>query len=200
MTHTLAITTDDAARLFTQARTTMLWQDNPVPPELIEQAWDLAKFGPTAMNCQPLRMAVVESVDAKQRLIPHMGGGNQAKVDAAPVSLVLAADSNFHERMGEFFPQYAGVRDNLEADPAGRTAMAATNATLQAAYLILALRAVGLAAGPMNGMDGDAVTQEFFAGTACQAFLVVNIGFAQGAGTQMPRNPRISFEDAAHIY
>ena len=200
MTQTIAITTEDAECLFTQARTAYAWQDSPVPSELIEQAWDMAKFGPTAMNCQPLRVAVVSSPEGKGRLVPHMGGGNQAKVDAAPVSLVLAADPNFHERMPEFYPQYPGARDNLASNLEARTAMASKNAHLQAAYLLIALRAVGLACGPMDGMDFEGASAEFFADSDAKAFMVINVGYAQGAGTDVPRNPRISFDDVAKSF
>jgi 3-hydroxypropanoate dehydrogenase len=195
----LAVADDVADLLFRTARTTMQWTDAEVSDEQIAAAWDLAKFGPTAMNTLPLRLLVVRSPEAKQRLVAHMADGNKAKVEAAPASLVLAADPGFHEHLDVLFPVYPGIRDQLAAAAELRENMARTNALLQAGYLILALRAVGLAAGPMNGMDFDGVDGEFFAESGWKSFLVVNVGQAEGEGTAHPRLPRLSFEQVAEV-
>jgi 3-hydroxypropanoate dehydrogenase len=194
-------TIDDSAAdlLFRAARTTMEWAGDEVADERIQAAWDLAKFGPTAMNCLPLRMTVVRTPEAKDRLIPHMAEGNQAKVKAAPVSLVLAYDPRFHEHMPTTFPVVPDMRDQLDPAEDARREIARNNALLQAGYLILALRSVGLAAGPMNGMDFDGVDGEFFADSGLRSFLVVNTGVAEGAGTAFPRLPRLEFEQVAQV-
>jgi 3-hydroxypropanoate dehydrogenase len=198
-TPALAVADDVADLLFRAARTTMHWTDAEVSDEQIAAAWDLAKFGPTAMNTLPLRFLVVRSPEAKQRLVAHMADGNKAKVEAAPVSLVLAADPAFHEHLDVLFPVYPGIKDQLAPAAETREGMARTNALLQAGYLILALRAVGLAAGPMNGMDFDGVDGEFFAESGWKSFLVVNVGQAEGEGTAHPRLPRLAFEQVAEV-
>ncbi|WP_277208645.1 malonic semialdehyde reductase [Isoptericola croceus] len=190
----LAIGEDAADRIFRHARTTSQWSDAEVTDAWLEAAWDLAKLGPTAMNTVPLRLLVVRSGEARHRLIEHMGGGNKAKVEAAPVSLVLAADPAFHEHLDELFPVYPGIREQLAPATETREQMARTNALLQAGYLVVALRSVGLAAGPMNGMDFDGVDNEFFADSGWKSFMVINVGVADGEGSPHPRNPRLPFQ------
>lgn len=199
--HQSALAVDDAVAdlLFRTARTTSLWTDAEVSDEQLRAAWDLAKFGPTAMNILPLRLLVVRSDEAKARLVAHMDDGNKPKVEAAPVSLVLAADPAFHEHLDTLFPVYPGMKEQLAPATEVREQMALTNAKIQAGYLIVALRAIGLAAGPMNGMDFDGVDGEFFASSGWKSFLVVNVGQADGEGSPYPRNPRLGFDEVAKV-
>ena len=72
------------------------------------------------------------------------------------------------------------------------------NASLQAGYLILAARAMGLDTGPMGGFDRAAVDAEFFTDMPWKSTLLVNIGY--GDPTKLfPRNPRLDFDEAARI-
>ncbi len=48
-------------RIFRNARTHYAWQKRDVPVELLHEAWDLAKLGPTSANCSPARIAFVVS-------------------------------------------------------------------------------------------------------------------------------------------
>ena len=52
----------------------------------------------------------------------------------------------------------------------------AANATLQAGYLLLAARALGLDAGPMAGFDKAQVDAAFFAGTDWRTNFLINLG------------------------
>lgn len=195
----LAVDDTVADRLFRTARTSFQWTDEEVTDAQLAAAWDLAKFGPTAMNTLPLRVLVVRSDEGKSRLVPHMADGNKPKVEAAPVSLVLAADPAFHQHMDDLFPVVPGIKDQLEPDAAAREHMARSNALIQAGYLIVGLRAAGLSAGPMNGMDFAAVDGEFFADSGWKSFMVVNVGIAEGDGTPHPRLPRLDFDQVAAL-
>ena len=188
---------DDGAldTLFREARTHNGWQARPVPRHLLEEAVDLAKMAPTAVNSSPFRVIFVDSEDGKQRLRPTLSAGNVDKTIAAPVTAILAHDLAFHELLPRLFPHmdlkpmFAG-----NAELAAQTAV--QNATLQAAYFILAIRAVGLDAGPMGGFDKDKVDAEFFAGTTLRSNLLVNIGY--GDETKLfPRSPRLAFGEIA---
>ncbi|WP_425954999.1 malonic semialdehyde reductase [Xylanimonas sp. McL0601] len=204
MTETLSTTADlaidepTADLLFRTARTTRQWTDAEVTDDEIEAAWSLAKFGPTAMNSLPLRFAVVRTPEAKARLVELMPDGNKAKVDAAPATLVLAYDPNFHEHMDALYPVYPGIKEQLAPAHEMRDGMARTNALLQTGYLIVGLRAAGLAAGPMHAADYDAVDAELFADKGYKSFLVVGVGHAEGEGASHPRLPRFELTDVAH--
>lgn len=194
---TIDIAPEAQAQLFTDARTTYNWLEQDVPDEILAAAWDLAKMGPTAMNCQPLRLKVVRSKEDKDRLRPLMAEGNQPKIDAAPVQLILGWSPTFYERMPEFFPAMPAMADTLRNDPAMAKSFGEDNAWLQAGYLIIALRAEGLAVGPMNGADMPAIGKEFFSKCGCTPFMVVNVGLAADPPTDYPRNPRVSWDEAA---
>jgi len=72
------------------------------------------------------------------------------------------------------------------------------NSSLQAAYFILAARALELDCGPMSGFDTDKLNAAFFADGKCKVNLLCNLGY--GDPTKLhPRNPRLDFEEAALI-
>ena len=145
------------------------------------------------MNTVPLRLLVVRTPEARQRLAAHMTEGNRDRVLAAPVSLVVAADTGFHAHIPTLAPHMAAYADVLEGQPEQRATMARTNALIQVGYLIVGLRAAGLAAGPMGGMDAEAIDREFFAENGWTSLLVVNVGHVEGAGTHRPRGERLSY-------
>ena len=85
------------AALFREARTFSYWQDRPVPEALVEAAFDLACLGPTSANCLPMRLVLVRSPAAKERLLSCVSSGNYEKVRTAPVTAIVAYDREFFE-------------------------------------------------------------------------------------------------------
>jgi 3-hydroxypropanoate dehydrogenase len=186
------------AAIFTEAHTAYRFTDAPVTDDELAQIYDLAKFTPSAMNAQPLRITYLRTAAAKERLLPLLGGNNKDKSASAPVVAILAADTDFHQHLPVVNPQSVGAKDALAANDARRVQMAKNNAWLQAGGFILAVRAAGLDAGPMGGFDADGVDAEFFAGTPLQSILIVNIGHAAEGGT-FPRNPRLGYDQAVTL-
>ena len=180
--------------LFREARTAGSFTPDEVSDEQLRAAYDLAKWGPTAMNVTPLRMLVVRTPEARARLAAHMNQGNRQRVLDAPVTLLLAADTRFHEHLPVLAPHRAEMVDRFEAMPDVRQQMARNNAWLQAGYLIVALRAAGLAVGPMGGMDAAAIDADLLAGTGWVSLFVVNVGQADGAQYPFPRAARLGWE------
>jgi len=192
-------TLDDRAldQLFRAARTHNGFLDKPVPEALLRQAVDLAKMGPTAANTSPMRVVFVTSPAGKALLKPTLAPGNVDKTMAAPTTAIVAQDYAFPDTLPRLLPHvdarawYAG-NDALIADTAYR------NSTLGGAYLLLALRAVGLDTGPMSGFDNAKVDAAFFAGTQIKSNFLINIGF--GDATKLfPRSPRLPFEEIARF-
>lgn len=189
---------DDALDiLFRDARTHNEWLDRPVPRERLEQAVQLAKMGPTAANSSPMRILFVESDAAKERLKPALAPGNVDKTMSAPVSAIMAYDLEFFEHLPKLFPHTDARAWFVDNDTlVNHTAM--QSGTLQAAYFLLALRAVGLDAGPLNGFDQEKVDAEFFGGTPLRSNFIINIGY--GDDTKLfPRSPRLAFEEIARF-
>ena len=189
----LALTPDGQALLFTEARTANAFTDEPVSDEQIAALYDLVKWAPTSFNQQPLRVALIRSEEAKSRLVPLMWDSNQAKTAAAPLTAILAADLRFHELLPELFPVFPQAKDVFFANDDARIESAQLNATLQVAYFIIGVRAIGLAAGPMTGFFADKVTEEFFDSARHQALVVVNIG-KPGQDAWFDRQPRLEYD------
>lgn len=186
------------ALLFTEARSANTFTDEPVSDDQLRAIWELAKFPPTAANTNPLRVLFVSSPDARARLVDHMSEGNKAKTASAPAVAILAADLDFHEFIPQLFPSRPELRDSFAADDTARAVHARFNATLQVAYFLMAVRAAGLAAGPMAGFDAAGVDAEFFSDGRWRSLLVVNIG-RPGENPWFDRLPRLEFEQAVRF-
>jgi len=184
--------------LFRQARTANTFTDEPVSDEQVQAIYDLAKWGPTSMNNQPLRIVLVRTPEARGRLVEHMAGGNKAKTSTAPLVAVLAADHDFHDEFTRTFPHFPGARDLFAADADARARTAETNALLQVAYFLIAVRAAGLSAGPMTGFDADGVSRKFFPDGQHRALVVVNIG-RPGPDAWQSRLPRLDYDDVVTV-
>ena len=189
----------DAAldQLFRTARTQNAFQDRPVEDSQLHALYELLKWGPTAANTTPARFVFVKSAEAKQKLAPAMSEGNLAKTLAAPVTVIIGQDLDFHEKLPYLFP-HTDAKSWFEGPREGREEAALRNSSLQGAYLMLAARALGLDAGPMSGFDAAKVDAAFFAGTAIKTNFIVNLGYGDPAGV-FPRLPRLSFDEAARI-
>jgi 3-hydroxypropanoate dehydrogenase len=183
--------------IFRAARTHNVWLDKPVSEALIQQIYDLLKWAPTSANSSPARIVFVRSAEAKQRLLPAMSPGNLDKTRAAPVTAIVAYDTEFFEKLPKLFPQ-ADARSWFAGNQALIDTTAFRNGTLQGAYLILAARALGLDAGPMSGFDNAKVDREFFPGGKVKSNFLVNLGYGDHAKL-FPRNPRLPFAEAAQI-
>lgn len=188
---------DDVARerLFTGARSNIHFADQPVSMETIAQVWDLIKWGPTANNTVPLRVVGATSADARATVTAHAAEGNRAKVEAAPLVLVAARDERFHDHFGVTGgTETAAAR--FESDPETRARFAHTNAMLQTGYLIVGLRAAGLAVRPLGGFDRAGLNADLFADSPWRSELLLLVGYpteAHGAGE---RKGRIAADDA----
>lgn len=185
-------------QVFRTARTRNGWSADKVPEALIREIYDLAKMGPTSGNCLPGRFLFITSDAAKARLAPYMSSTNRAKTLAAPVNVIMAYDMAFADRLPALFPHNPAARDWFTSNPALTRETAFRNGSLQAAYLMLAARSLGLDCGPMSGVRLDGVNAEFFAGTTWEANFVCNIGYGTDEGL-FPRNPRLSFEEACAL-
>ncbi|AXG80047.1 malonic semialdehyde reductase [Streptomyces paludis] len=192
----MSLVLEDTAQdlLFREAHTANTFSDEPVTEEQIQAIYDLVKFGPTAFNQSPLRVVLVRSAEARARLVPHLFEGNQAKTAAAPLVAILAADNEFHEELPRLFPAFPQAKDAFFSERAAREQAATLNASLQAGYFIIGVRAAGLAAGPMTGFDPAGVQKEFLDGDHTP-LAIVNIG-KPGDDAFYPRSPRLAFDEA----
>lgn len=187
----MSLVLDPAAQdlLFREARTANTFSSEPVTDEQIAAIYDLVKYGPTAFNQSPLRITLVRSPEARERLVKHMAEGNQPKTASAPLVAILSTDHEFHEELPQLFPHAPAIKDMFFSERPVREQAGTLNATLQAAYFIIGVRAAGLAAGPMTGFDFAGVQKEFLDDDH-SPLMVVNIG-KPGEDAWFPRSPRL---------
>jgi 3-hydroxypropanoate dehydrogenase len=185
------------AQAFTEARTVNRFRPEPVGDDTVHALYDLLKWGPTSMNCQPGRYLFLRSEAAKQRLKPCLSPGNVDKTMAAPLTVLVATDSRFFEHLPEQFKAF-DAKPMFEGNAALAEATGFRNSTLQGAYLMIAARLLGLDCGPMSGFDAAKANAEFFPDGRFKANFLVNLGYGDPAGNY-PRGPRLPFEVAAQV-
>ncbi len=181
----------------TYRRSADAWLDKPVDDALLKQAYDLAKLGPTSANCQPLRVVFVRSTAAKEKLRAALSESNVAQTLGAPVTAIVASDQAFYDYLPRLYKEENAV-PWFEGKPEAIAATAFRNSSLQGAYLIIALRALGLDCGPMSGFHNAKVDADFFAGTQVRSNFLINIGYGDPS-TVRPREDRFAFDEACRI-
>jgi 3-hydroxypropanoate dehydrogenase len=185
-------------QLFFNARTANGFLDKPVPLSLLQEVYDIAKMGATSMNCQPTRYVFLNSPESRARLIPALSPGNVDKTKTAPVTVIVATDTQFYEHMPLVFPNNAGAKALFEGNATLAQGTATRNGTLGSAYFMIAARAVGLDCGPMSGVDLAKVNAEFFPDGRLTANFLINLGYGDNSKL-FQRNPRLTFEQACSV-
>jgi 3-hydroxypropanoate dehydrogenase len=191
------ISKESLNQLFFDARTQNGFIDKPVPIELIKEIYDIAKMGATSMNTQPTRYVIVSSPKAKSRLMPTLMPGNVEKTKQAPVTVIVATDTQFYEHMPDIW-HGPGAKEMFASNQPLAEATATRNGTLGGAYFMIAARACGLDCGPMSGVDLAKVNTEFFPNGRFMANFLINLGY--GDTTKLfTRNKRLSFEQVCEV-
>ena len=183
--------------IFRKARTFDAWQNRSVQDDLLQQVYDLSKMGPTSANMCPARFLFIVSKQAKARLKPALAAGNVIKTMAAPVTVIIAQDLEFYEKLPKLYP-HVDAKAWFVGKPEFIQESAFRNSTLQGAYFMMAARALGLDCGPMSGFDNKKVDEEFLNGTSWHSNFLCNLGFGDSA-TLHPRSPRLDFKEACRI-
>ena len=179
--------------ILNDARSHYAWVDKPIPKELLEELYQIVANGATSMNCSPARFYFVTSKEGKDKLAKSLKEKNIDKMRAAPVTVIIAHDLEFWQKLPFLFPHedrtplFRGKKEYCE-----RTAF--LNGTLQGAYLMIAARALGLDIGPMSGFSNQIVDETFFAGTSLKSNFLCNLGYAD-ENALFQKLPRFEFEE-----
>ncbi len=181
--------------LFREARTHNKWHEDTVSDETLHELYDLLKMGPTSANCSPARFLFLRTKEAKERLAPALSSGNLAKTMAAPVTVIVAYDPKFYQKLPTLFPHNPDATSWFTSNESLAATTAFRNGTLQGAYLMLAARALGLDTGGMSGFDNAKVDAEFLAGYGWRSNFLVNLGKGDPSGV-FARSPRLPFDEA----
>ena len=192
------ISDEALAQIFLEARTYNGWLDKPVTDEQLRQVYDVMKWGPTSANGSPARFVFIRSAEAKERLRPALSSGNVDKTMAAPVTVIVAYDLQFYEKLPQLFPHKPSMRDLFASNAQLAEETARRNSSLQGAYFIIAARALGLDCGPMSGFDNAKLDAEFFPGGVLRSNFLCNIGYGDPSSFTS-RLPRFEFNEASTI-
>ena len=184
-------------QIFTEARTHHSWQNRPVSGVQLREIYELAKWAPTSVNANPMRVVFVKSAAEKEKLYPALMGSNPEQVKSAPVTAIIAFDEKFFDHLPKLMPAF-DARPMFANNKELAEVTAFRNSSLQGAYLILAARALGLDICPMSGFNNVAVDEAFFKGTSWKSNFICNIGYGEDARLY-PRGPRLTFEESCRI-
>ncbi len=197
--------------IFRTARTYNGWLDKPVSDETLHELYDVMKWGPTSANSTPARFLLLRTKAAKERLRPALAPGNVQKTMSAPVTVIVAYDLRFYEKLPKLAPHNPGFRDLFANNPELAEVTAKRNSTLQGAYFIIAARSLGLDCGPCRdlitprsmeeffgaGGEREGMCEEYIPGTVKSNFLC-NIGYGDPASLR-PRAPRLEFGEVCQV-
>lgn len=193
-----ALPTEALEQAFLAARTFAQFTDQTVSDDTLAQLYDLAKWGPTSMNCQPARYVFVRGTEAKEKLRPCLAPGNLDKTMKAPVTVIVAQDLRFFEHLPEQFPHNINAGAPFADNTAAAQTAALRNSSLQGAYLIVAARMLGLDCGPMSGFNAPMLDAAFFPEDRYKSNFLINLGYGDSQSLR-PRGPRLSFATVASI-
>lgn len=190
---------DDATLdlVFRKARTHNGWSDRPVTDADLRKLFETMKHGPTSTNCNPARYVFLRTAAAKEKIVPALNPANVAKVRAAPVTCIVAWDSEFYEHLPRLFP-HREVASRFRENAQAAHVTAFRNGTMQGAYMLLAARAIGLDTGAMSGFDNAKCDEIFFAGTTWKSNFLVNLGYGETSAL-FQRLPRFDFDEICRL-
>lgn len=184
--------------LFREARSHNKWKPDPVSDETLRELYDLMKWGPTSANSSPARFVFVRTKEGKEKLAPALSAGNMEKTMSAPVTVIVAYDPKFYEKLPQLFPHNPDAQSWFTSNDSLAATTAFRNGTLQGAYLVMAARALGLDTGSMSGFDNAKVDAAFFPYNGWRSNWLINIGYGDPAGL-FDRSPRLSFDEACEL-
>jgi len=179
--------------ILVKARSHADFHDRAVPEDLLRQAHDLMKWGPTTANSQPARILYLYSKESREKLRPALGPVNVEKTMKAPLVAIVAYDTRFYENLPRLYHNPAAI--NWYNKPAVAEINGFRNGSLQGAYLIIAARAMGLDVGAMSGFNNAKVDEAFFPDGRYKSNFLCNIGYGDHSKI-FDRNPRLSFDEA----
>ena len=195
----MSVSEDDIKKIiFSNARTYNDWQKKDVSNKVLNDLYDLIKFGPTSANCSPSRIIFIKSPEAKERLKPFIIESNLEKTMTAPVTAIIAFDIDFHKHLPKLFPHDLDAQNWFNYSQEVAYTNAFRNSSIQGGYFIIAARMLGLDCGPMSGFDQNGLDKEFFPNSNIKSNFLCNIGYGDPTNI-FKRSPRFEFDEVCEI-
>ena len=185
-------------RVFLSARSHSGWKDDAVGEADLRAIYEISKWGPTTANSQPQRIVFCVSPESKARLHPAMSKTNYEKTATAPVVAILAFDLDFCANIHRMYAKNPKAGDYYTTSDEVLRTTALRNASMQAAYFILAARALGFDCGPMSGFKNEVVDAEFFPEGRWKSNMLCAVGRGDTAKLHQ-KDPRLTFEETCRF-
>ena len=185
-------------QILTEARSHKFFSDKPVAEADLKTLYDLAKMGPSASNGCPMRITFVISPEGKERVLKASNPGNVEKIASAPVTMIIAYDTKFYDQYPKLAPHMPSPPKEASLPDAALEKIALRNSSLQAGFVMVAARSIGLDCGPMSGFKNEIIDDLFYAGTTWRSNFIINLGYGNGESIR-PRAARLDFDEACEI-
>lgn len=167
----------------------MFDSERPIGDDLLNQLIDAARQAPSAFNMQQSRFLAVQDLEARKTL--RAIAYDQAKVEMAPLVIVVLGDLHAHEHFPEIAQsdQTAGIYNqdladyfiqavqSTYADPRRAHDEAIRSSSLAAMNLMTAATALGLVTGPMIGFDPAKLKKTFNIADHYLPVIMITVGY-----------------------
>ena len=184
--------------VLTEGRSHKFFSDEPVAEDQLRALYDLAKFAPSASNGCPMRITFVTSAEGKEKVLQASMPGNVEKIRSAPVTVIIAYDMVFYDKYHKLAPQMDSPPKEASLPEIALEKIALRSSSLQAGFLMVAARSLGLDCGPMSGFKNNVIDELFYSGTTWRSNFLINLGYGNGEGLR-PRAARLDFVEACQI-
>ena len=184
--------------ILTEARSFKFYNDKPVEEEKLRALYEMAKLAPSASNSCPMRITFVTSEAGKAKVLEASMPGNVDKIKSAPVTAIIAYDMAYFDHYPTLAPHMEMPSKEASLPEAKLEMLALRNSSLQAGFLMVAARSMGLDCGPMSGFKNDVIDNLFYEGTTWRSNFLLNLGYGDGDKLH-PRAARLSFDQACQF-
>lgn len=147
-------------------RSVRKFKDEPVDAELMKQVLEAARAAPTAANMQPVRLIVVQSSEAKEKL------SHAANCYGAPISIIVCSD-----------------RSRAWKRPFDGKSTADIDASILTDHMMLCAADIGLAGVWICYFKPDVVRKEFNLPEGWEPVNILALGRADESPAPTPRIP-----------
>lgn len=196
------ISQEDMDVLFYKASICESFADTPIPHEILRNAMKLALLAPSAYNCCPMRAVFISSPDGKQKLMQCTDSAEtQRFIQDAPAIAIICTDIHYTRNLPKLMPYVPNAQQMFEQYDDLNEMIRIRNSNLQAGYLILAIRSLGMAVGPISdSLNTDKFDEGFLQSTDWRSSLLIPFGYAKDPEAPKPNSPRLSFDIAAKFF
>lgn len=171
------------------------FDDREVDDDILFKICDLTLQPPTNFHSSPIRIIFIKSRSSKDSLLNCIPEKHKNLIDCAPVTAIIAFDTDFVNQATSSFNGH----DFYKKNPELLEAHMVRNGDIQGAYFILAVRSLGLECNPLSEFDNMMVDEIFFKDLTVKSNFLVSLGYPIQTPENSIRLTQLSFEDSCIV-